>query len=136
MAKRISTAVHGWIDYPLAGILYVAPRILGWWAETSLLLTAIAGGIVIYSLLTRYEGGTIRLIPMRRHLLLDTIAGIALCVGPLLLHESPMVVAVCLVAGLTLLCVAAFTPSYSPEEAQPTKATQNIQPDNFMDRAA
>jgi hypothetical protein len=129
MNSRISTATHGIIDYFSAAALFAAPRLAGWSESLTIFASVVAVLIVLYSLLTSYERGLYRLLPMRTHLLLDTLAGIALCVGPLLLRASPGVVAVGMAFGLASLCVAAFTPSYSPVESHRRKAHPHAAPD-------
>ena len=39
-------------------------------------------GAILYSLLTAYELGAVRIIPMEAHLLLDGVAGAALAISP------------------------------------------------------
>jgi DMSO reductase anchor subunit len=136
--KRIPTAVHGVFDYLCATMLYALPRILHWRAEISLLTTVVAGAMVIYSLLTRYEWGTLRRISMRTHLILDALAGIALCVGPLLLSESMAIKVIPFGFGLVMLVLASFTPPATDVPAQiaepaPLSALGRDEP---LDRAA
>lgn len=78
------TRVHGIIDYVVAVILIVAPFVLGFadggpaqWVPILIGLLTIAS-----SLLTRYELGVVRVIPMPGHLLIDILAGIVLLVSP------------------------------------------------------
>ena len=114
--KPISTATHGLLDYLAAAALFLLPRFLGWWSETVAFCTTLAGVILIYSLLTRYEYGSLRLIAMRAHLFLDFTAGVALCAGPFLLQERPFVVWALFGFGILFLVMASFTPAVSPIE--------------------
>ena len=51
--KVISTRTHGVLDYLMAVALLALPRLLGWSSQTTLLLTCLAIGTLVYSLLTR-----------------------------------------------------------------------------------
>ena len=78
MRKPISTKAHGFLDYMTAGLLVTLPRALGWGPCATRLLDASAAGTVVYSLLTRYELGVVKALPMKAHLALDAVQGGAL----------------------------------------------------------
>ena len=79
---RISTTTHGILDYATAGLLLTLPRALGWGERVTNTLTALGLGTIGYSLLTDYELGVRRVIPMRAHLMLDAASGAMLCAAP------------------------------------------------------
>jgi len=85
--KVISTKTHGVLDY-LEGILLIAvPAIFnfGRWGEAAISLPQILGlGLILYSLVTRYELGVIKSISMKTHLTLDVFAGAFLAISPFL----------------------------------------------------
>lgn len=89
--KLISTKTHGMIDYLTAGMLLAAPRLLGWNSSVTRLLTGAALGTVGYSLLTRYELGAFKILPMPAHLGLDAMQGVLLGAAPLFLNARPPV---------------------------------------------
>jgi hypothetical protein len=62
--KPISTRTHGIVDYLSVATLYGLPRLLRWNAEVARLLTGVAAGTLGYSLLTRYELGLVKVLPM------------------------------------------------------------------------
>jgi hypothetical protein len=78
MQKPISTKAHGILDYMTAGLLATLPRALGWDDKVTHLLDAAAAGTVVYSLLTRYEMGAVKALPMKAHLSMDAVQGGAL----------------------------------------------------------
>ena len=73
--KPISTRAHGVLDYLTAGTLLALPRMMGW-------------GPGATRLLTRYELGLVKKLPMKGHLALDGMSGALLCVAPFLLLDE------------------------------------------------
>ena len=82
--KFISTKVHGALDYMLGILLLAAPWLFGFYADgpETWVPVAIGGGTIFFSLLTNYEWGAIKKIPMRVHLIIDFLAGLLLAVSP------------------------------------------------------
>jgi hypothetical protein len=86
--KRMSTRTHGVLDLLTAGTLVALPRMLGWGERVTNTLTGVALGSLGYSLLTNYEFGLIRILPMRAHLAIDALSGAALCASPAMFPEE------------------------------------------------
>ena len=84
MATRvIPTQVHAVLDYLTGGTLVAAPRLLGLHGTTAGKILGLAGGIATaQSLLTDYELGLVRVIPMRAHLTLDAASGAFVAASP------------------------------------------------------
>ena len=85
--RVISTRTHGVLDYLTSGMLLSAPRLLG---LTDIPASARAfrlagGGAALYSLLTDYELGAVKLVPMPVHLALDAASGALVASSPWLL---------------------------------------------------
>ncbi len=82
--RFISTRAHGVIDYLMGGLLIVAPYLLGFADGTAAQwIPQIVGAALIgASLLTDYELGIVRMIPMPVHLGLDVAAGLLLAASP------------------------------------------------------
>ena len=78
MRKPISTKAHGFIDYMTAGLLCTLPRAMGWSKQVTHLLDAAACTTVAYSVVTRYELGLVKALPMKAHLVVDALQGGAL----------------------------------------------------------
>jgi len=70
--RMIPTGVHGAIDYLTGGALLAAPKVLGLNDEprAALVLRSAGAGALAYSLITDYELGLLRLLPMPAHLAL------------------------------------------------------------------
>jgi hypothetical protein len=83
--KFIPTKVHGILDYIVGIALLLAPYLFGF-AEVggaAVAVPQILGvGLILYSLLTRYELGLIKVLPMKAHLAIDYVAGIFLAASP------------------------------------------------------
>ncbi len=80
--RFLPTAVHGVIDY-LAGVVILAlPWLFDWEDSAKTIMTILGLGVILYSLLTDYELGVARVIPMATHLLLDALGGIVLIIAP------------------------------------------------------
>ncbi len=86
--KPMTTRIHGMLDYLSVGVLLALPRVFHWRKEPTRLLTASALSTLVYSLLTRYEWGLARVLPVKAHLALDTTSGVILCGAPLLLTPN------------------------------------------------
>ena len=82
--RIIPTRVHGMADYLLGVLLVLAPWLFGF-AEggaQTWVPVVLGAGVVLYSLLTDYELGLVRRIPMRVHLGLDLAGGVVLAASP------------------------------------------------------
>jgi hypothetical protein len=82
--RFIPTRVHGMLDYLMGVLLIGAPWLLNFargGAETY--VPVVLGiGVILYSLLTRYELGAVRVLPMSAHLAMDFFGGLLLAVSP------------------------------------------------------
>ncbi len=85
--RMIPTSVHGAIDYLTGGMLLAAPKLLGLTDEprAALVLRSAGGGALAYSLITDYELGLLRLLPMPAHLAMDAASGVLVAASPWLL---------------------------------------------------
>lgn len=81
--KIINTKLHGILDYS-SGIVLLLPWITNYSQRSSdtLLLAGVGAAIIFMSLLTDYEFGLIKMIPMRGHLLLDIASALLLIASP------------------------------------------------------
>ena len=113
--RFIPTRVHGMLDYAVGAFLIAAPWLLGFargGAETWVPVL-LGAGALLYSLLTDYELGVVRRIPMPTHLALDLGSGLLLAVSPWLFGFAEFVWVPHLVLGL-LEVGAALTTQRTP----------------------
>lgn len=107
----LPTRIHGMLDYLAGGWLIVSPAVLRFnrgGAETRVPVMLGAGAIG-YSLLTNYELGVVRRIPMPAHLWLDALSGVLMAASPWLFGFSRRVWLPHLVFGLFEIGAAVST---------------------------
>ena len=82
--RFIPTSVHGVLDYAASGFNLVAPGLLGLKdSPAASIMPRLIGSVgTTYSLLTDYELGLVRTIPMPVHLALDAAKGTLLASSP------------------------------------------------------
>ena len=110
--RFIPTRVHGAIDYLFAVLLIAAPWLLGFGSEGGAQTwVPVALGILIagQSLMTDYEWGVARLIPMPAHLFMDLAGGVFLAASPWLFGFDDQVWAPHLILGLVEMGTALMT---------------------------
>lgn len=115
--RFISTRVHGVLDYLVGILLIAAPWLLGFYRGGAETWVPVALGIMalVYSLLTNYELGVIRVLSMPAHLVLDLLSGILLAASPWLFGFINEIYLPHLVLGLFEMAAALMTrkvPSY------------------------
>jgi hypothetical protein len=83
--RFLPTKVHGALDYVVGIALILAPNIFQF-AEVrgpAVLIPRVLGVVlIVYSLITRYEWGAIKLISMPYHLTIDFLAALFLALSP------------------------------------------------------
>ncbi len=82
--RIIPTSIHGALDYLASGTNLVFPRLLGLhdapWAVLVPRIDGLAGAG--YSLITDYELGALKVLPMPTHLALDAAKGLFMAASP------------------------------------------------------
>lgn len=100
--RFLSTKAHGVLDYLVGILLIAAPWLFNFargGAETWIFVI-LGAGALLYSLLTRYELGAVKMIPMPVHLILDAMSGILLAASPWLFNFDDYVYLPHLIFGL------------------------------------
>jgi hypothetical protein len=88
MRKPIPTTVHGVLDYMTAAFLHTLPRVMGWSRPVRTLLDVAGYSATSYSLLTDYEMGVVKALPMKAHLTLDALSGGALIGAAMIMDDE------------------------------------------------
>ena len=119
MPKPISTRMHGVIDYTWAvAASSLAGRMNGA-TSTARLLRAAANAATASALVTNYECGVLRVLPMRGHLAVDAALCSALIASPWFLPSSERRFSAAPVfLGVAGLIVGMLTETESPIETE------------------
>jgi hypothetical protein len=114
--RFIPTKVHGVLDYTVGGFIAASPWLLGFARGKAETIVPVAAGkaAVMYSLLTDYEWGVKKVIPMRQHLMLDLASGVLLAASPWLFGFAKKTYLPHLLMGLFEIG-AALTTKQQPE---------------------
>lgn len=130
--RFIPTKVHGVLDYVVAIALILAPFIFGFSnvGGAAVVVPIVLGvGLIIYSLLTRYELGAVKLIKMPVHLVFDVVASLFLIASPFLfgfINQAPNAWLPHIVVGAAVIVVVIFSepqPGPSVSSARRSAAT-------------
>lgn len=112
--KPISTRVHGFIDYLTASFLHALPYWDDWGKKSTRLVQGSATVSAAYSLMTDYELGLVRVLPMKAHLAMDAASGAGLLLSAAMLDdESPRVRASLAALGVFEIAAALMTKTES-----------------------
>ncbi|MBJ6127643.1 SPW repeat domain-containing protein [Microvirga splendida] len=84
--RFLSTRIHGVIDYLWGVALIASPWLFGFGDVPAATWVAIVfgAGAMLYSAVTAYELGLLKILPMPMHLILDGLGGIVLAASPFL----------------------------------------------------
>jgi hypothetical protein len=115
MNKPISRRQHGMLDFPAAILLILAPWIFAFHDQSdaaTVVPIVIGAAALLMSLMTNYEFGLLKVIPMSLHVMVDLLAGIVLALSPLIFGFTDAGTNAWLphvVAGIALIGVALMT---------------------------
>lgn len=119
MTKPISTRMHGIIDYTWAAAASSMAGRMERAGSTTRLLRGAANAATASALVTNYECGAVRLLPMKGHLAVDALLCSALVASPLFLPASERRHAVVpVLLGIAGLVTGMLTQTQSPTEQQ------------------
>jgi hypothetical protein len=88
MMKPISTRTHGIIDYVYGGTLIALPFLMRWDRRASRLAVGAGVATLGVSMMTNYELGLVRLLPMKAHLAMDAAETSMLMGAPKMLGST------------------------------------------------
>lgn len=105
----LTPTLHGMLDYLAAGALIVLPFLLGFQGFELWLSVAGGAGLILYSLITDYRFGVVKLLSFDVHLLLDLAAAVAFIVAPFALGFGFLAAIYYPVMAAGVIAVVAFT---------------------------
>ena len=89
MRRPISTKTHGMIDYALwVTTVGALPKMMKGATETASLVRSAGTAASVNAMITNYEGGLVRVMPMKGHLALDMVVCTALVLSPFFLPAA------------------------------------------------
>lgn len=106
--RIIPTKVHGYLDY-IVGFAFLVPCLLSYRGTPVLILFSLGILTIVYSFMTNYEMGAMKVIPVAAHLVIDFISGAFLAASPWLFNFSDTISTPFLVAGIFEMVVSLFT---------------------------
>lgn len=123
--RVIPTRTHGMLDYLVGAILIIAPWLLGFadGGPEQWVPVILGAGAILYSLMTNYELGVVKAIPMPVHLMLDIGSGIVLAASPWLFGFADEIWWPHVVFGLVEIGAGLMTktvPDHDDVDARPT----------------
>jgi hypothetical protein len=118
--RFIPTRTHGILDYLIGALLIVAPWLFDFadGGAKQWVPIILGAGALLYSIMTDYELGLVKAIPMSVHLMLDLGSGIILAVSPWLFGFADEIWWPHLVFGLLEIGAALMTqtrPAYQED---------------------
>ena len=124
---RISTRTHGLLDYFVGPALAALPQVLDCNRTTARVLKAAGIGAAAYSMLTDYERGVVKTLPMETHLALDAISGASLIGAAMLLRdETPQNRFLLAGIGAFEIAVASMTSTEAYADGEPASPAERI----------
>ncbi|RDV15732.1 hypothetical protein DXT99_06895 [Pontibacter diazotrophicus] len=127
--RFIPTRFHGILDYIYGPLLIISPWLFGFSDVSYATWTAVVIGIALTALtvMTDYEVGIIKKIPMQTHLMLDFGAGVILALTPWMFGFADAVYTPHLIFGIFAILASLTThripsESYRREHAQEERA--------------
>ncbi len=109
--RFIDTKTHGVLDYLVGLFLILAPWIfnLDPGAPEGIIFIVLGAMALIYSLITRYELGMMKILSMKTHLMLDVLSGIVLAASPWIFGFADRVYLPHLILGLFEIAAGLMT---------------------------
>ena len=109
--RFLPTRIHGAIDYLWGAVLLASPWVFGFadGGAAQWIIVVFGVGAFVYSALTEYELGLLRLLPMPLHLVLDGLGGALLAASPWLFGFADRVYWPHLVFGLFAVVASLIT---------------------------
>ncbi|MGH7213922.1 MAG: hypothetical protein ACREIT_04085 [Tepidisphaeraceae bacterium] len=123
--RFIPTKLHGLLDYLGVISLPLLPRMMGWSDRVTHVHDAVAATTLACSVMTDYELGAARIIPMKGHLTIDALAG-ATFLGAAAMLDDEDDTARGAMMGLGLFCLGAalFTRTQPTPRGKPLSSTR------------
>ena len=109
--RIIPTRIHGILDYVVAIILLLVPWLLNFDGQNAATYVLVTLGLttILYSLITDYEWGPVKVLSMPTHLMLDMASGVILATSPWIFSFSDYIYMPHLLLGILEVIVSLMT---------------------------
>ncbi len=114
--RPISTRTHGIVDYVFSATLIALPLAFRWNGRAARLAVGAGLATLGVSLLTNYEWGAVRLLPMKAHLGIDAAENSMLMSAPKMVADDRTAGRVLAALGMIGSTIGALTKTQSPLE--------------------
>lgn len=113
MKKIIPSVFHACIDYSIVIILLTGPAVFIKDSSIEAKCMSLVTGVLLALLnfFTNYEGGIVRIINIKIHLLIDKVIGVFVMIMPLFLEYSGQSFLTHIFMGMMLLALGILTSS-------------------------
>lgn len=117
----ISTKIHGYIDYLMGALLILLPLIYPEIPDgaASTVLVVLGAGVIVYSLITDYELGLLKILAMKTHLMIDLMGGVLLIAAPWLFGFADEMIWLFVILGLLEIGASLMTEKEPSYDAHP-----------------
>lgn len=122
MYRPISTRTHGIIDLIFSGTLIALPLVFKWNRRATRLAISGAAATLANTLMTNFELGAVKLLPMKAHLSIDAGEASVLLSARKILSDDTHAGGALMVMGAIESAVGALTKTSSPLELAPAPA--------------
>ena len=117
--RFVPTLFHGVIDYAVGVFLIGLSFFIGWSATPGWLVAVAGAAAIFYSALTDYELGITRMMPMRAHLFLDALFGVAMFVLGSIVAGGSNLAWICYAIGIAAVILSVVTKTKATAPAYP-----------------
>jgi hypothetical protein len=130
MMRFLSTKSHGVMDYLMAVTLIAAPWLLGFAEGGAETWVPVAVGVAMLglALLTNYEMGAMKTVPMPVHLTIDLMSGLLLAASPWLFGFADRVYLPHLILGVAEIGASLVTqkiPAFHTDKNRATSTSRS-----------
>lgn len=117
----IDTKIHGYLDYMMGALLLLLPLLFDLPDGAATTIPVVLGaGAILYSLITDYELGILKILSMKVHLGLDLMSGLLLAASPWLFDFADDVYLPFVILGIIEIGAALMTKKH-PEVSEAPK---------------
>ena len=130
--RYISVNLHAVMDYLMGILLIAGPYLFELKGDDpqSMVLYLFGGALLIYSALTNYPLGLIKVIPMKVHLTMDIISGILLAASPWIMGFADTIFLPYLILGIVEILAGISSKTY-PGQPTPVNIAGQEKVDNI-----